>query len=269
MVKIRIIVFAILLIYLLAACRPAATVAVPATAAPATAAPATAAPATAAPATAAPATAAPATVAPATAVPPTATTQPISTLTIQEQFTQIDTILRQTTDASIAYNTPNTMKLDETVTIELLMNPSLSAQQLKSQVTENGEVTTATINITPRIRAKLTAADEDTFIIQPIQDSAEQIISGTETTKWSWMITAKKVGLQTLILTIYRLVKYEDQDYWREVETYKASIKVKVTLWQKIMSIDWKWLFSLLPISLIWAWIAKRFQSKRTKQAED
>jgi hypothetical protein len=221
MVKIRLIVFTILLIYLLTACGAAATPAAPATAAPATAAPATA--------------------VPATAVAATATIQPISTLTIEEQFAKIDALLRQNIDASIAYNTPNTMLLDGTVTIELLMNPSLSNQQLRSQVTGSGPVTTATIEITPRMRANLLAADENAITIRPIQVNSEQIISGTETTKWSWMVTAKKAGLQTLTLTIYRLVHYEDQDYWHEVKAYQTQIKVIVTLPQWFKSVDWKW----------------------------
>ena len=200
------------------------------------------------------------------APPLTPTLQPTPTgnVSIQDQFAQIDTFIRQRTDASIAFNAPNTMKLDETLTINLLMNPSLTDQQLATQVTGSGPVKTATIEITPRMRAILIAADADALTIQPIQDNSEQVISGTETTQWSWMVTAKKAGLQTLTLTIFRLVQYEGKDYWRNVQAYQAQIKVNVTFWQKIASIDWKWLFSLLPISLLWAWIAKLFKSRKS-----
>ena len=45
-----------------------------------------------------------------------------------------------------------------------------------------------------------------------------------------------------MTLVIYRLVKYEGQDYWREVEAYKADIDVKVTFIQRVQSFDWKWI---------------------------
>jgi hypothetical protein len=164
----------------------------------------------------------------------------MSNLTVEEQFAQIDILLRQNINSSIAYNTPNVMNLGDTVTINLLMNPSLSNQQLGAQVTGSGPVTTATIEITPQMRAKLTSADKDAFTIQPIQDS-DQIISGTQTTKWTWMVTAEKAGLQTMTLTIFRLIQYKGHDYWHEVEEYQDQINVKVTLPQLFMSVDWKW----------------------------
>ena len=190
-------------------------------------------------------------------------------VSVQEQLAQIDTVLRQTTNASVAYNAPQTMNVDETVTIDLLVNPSLPPNQLASQVTGKGTVTSATIDITPQMKAILVAADSSAFTIQPIQDNPEQLISSTETTNWLWLVTAKKAGLQIMTLTIYRLVKYEGQDYWREVETYTKSIKVKVTLLQQFKSLDWEWIVggivALLLVPLFWRIYDKRHKSNAPK----
>lgn len=222
--------------------------------------------------------------APATAVPTTATgpaateesvplpsdTQmaPITTvlpgpLSVEEQLARIDQILKQSAKASVAYNAPSQMQINETVTIELLLNPSLSEEQLKEQVTEPGTIqTSADVEITPQMKAELIPADPEAFVVTPLHDDPIQIISGTETTKWSWFVTAKKDGTQKLSIVIYRLLKYENKEEWRVVETYKADIHIKVTLLNRIKSLGWGWIvgpmIALLAIAAFWRWYDQR-----------
>jgi hypothetical protein len=224
----------------------------------------------AAPATAAPATAAPAEPLPTATLssvigtpnPPPATAE--SPNDIFSQLQQIDSLLQQQIMGSIAYNTPESMNLGQTATIELLLNPALSPEQLGTQVTEPGTINTAALEITPRMQAVLLSPLQEAFTIQPIQEEI-QLISAAETTKWSWFITARQSGTQKLVLVIYRLVKYDGQDYWREVETYRTDIEIKVPFAQRILSIDWKWLVSimvaLLSLPFFWRWSARRRKS--------
>ena len=205
--------------------------------------------------------------APTMAPPPTATVAASTegssqTLSPEEQMAQIDDILKKTLGASIAYNKPDSMILDQTTTIELLLNPSLSPEVLSTQITEPGPVTSASIQITPRMKAVLIANDETAFIIKPIHDDPEQLISETETTRWSWLVTAKKSGPQRLTLIVYRLVEFDGQNYWREVKTYKADIDIQVTLFQRIESLDWAWIVgiivSAIAIPAFWRWYDNR-----------
>ncbi len=151
-----------------------------------------------------------------TSVP--AATAFVNTPSVEDQLAQIDDILRQSISASIAYNKPQSMRLGDTTTIELLLNPSLSPEALSTQVTESGQVTSASVQITPRMKATLLSDDAQAFSIQPEQDNPEQLVSGTETTNWAWLVTAHKSGQQKLTLILYRLVQYQGQDYWREIE---------------------------------------------------
>lgn len=211
---------------------------------------------------AAPTSAAPA---PATSAPAVAADTPVATpaqpVDISAQLKQIDALLQQQITGSIAYNKPGSMALGQTATIELLLNPSVSEQELATQVTESGSVVTASIELTPQMKAVLLSPLAEAFTIQPVQADT-QLISGTETTKWSWFVTAKKSGTQKLVLVIYRLVKYQGEDYWREVETYKTDIEVKVPFAQWILSIDWKWLISIivamLSLPFVWRWFNRR-----------
>ena len=187
-------------------------------------------------------------------------------LTVQEQLAQIDQVLSQSMKSSFAYNSPSSMKLDETATIELLLNPSVTTEQLESQITESGTVNSGTLNISPRMKAQLIAQNPEAFSIRSIPEDPIQLISGTDTTRWEWLVTARKSGTQTLTLIIYRLVQYEGQDYWREVETYKADIIVNVTIAQLIGSLDWKWilgiLLSAIAIPAFWRWADLRRKQK-------
>ena len=121
------------------------------------------------------------------------------------------------------------------------------------------------------MKAVLLAQEPDTFVIQDMHDNAEQVVSSTNTTSWRWTVTAKKEGLQTLDLIIYQLVKYDDKEFWHEVETYNSNIVVYVTVSDWIKSLDWKWIASviLIPlIAVIWSWIRnKKSDEGKTKRS--
>jgi hypothetical protein len=60
-------------------------------------------------------------------------------LSPEEQLARIDAILNQTLSASLAYNAPSRMQIHETVMVELLLNPSLSEETLKEEISEPGQ----------------------------------------------------------------------------------------------------------------------------------
>ena len=200
-----------------------------------------------------------------TSTPPASATVPVSLTEmgpLTPDFTQIDKALKEALTGSIAYNAPQAMKLDETATLELLLNPVLEPGVLATQVTQPGEVVTASVEITPRMKAVLLQQSQDAFFIQPLHDNAEQLISTTETTKWSWDVTAKMGGVQRLTLVVYRLVTVDGNDNWRVVESYRSDIDVGVSMVQRILMLDWKWIAGILVTALFipafWRWVDQR-----------
>lgn len=171
----------------------------------------------------------------------------------------IDTLLKQTIPASIAYNAPPEMQLGETITIELLLNPSISEPGLVREISEAGITTTATVEITPQMKVEILAPDEEAFTIRRIHDDPIQLVSSTETTRWAWFVTAKKEGTQQLTIVLYRLIKYEDRESWREVETYKSDIDIQVTLLGRLRSMGWGWIAGILValalVPAFWRWM--------------
>jgi hypothetical protein len=189
---------------------------------------------------------------------------------IASQLMQIDKTLQQEISSNIIFNKPKSMNIGQTIKITLLLNPSESPTQLESElatqftstITTNETFESSTINITPLMQAKLISPNEGIFIIKAVHENDIQVISGTETTEWSWLVTAKQGGTQTLELVIYRLLKYEGVDHWRMVETYHSPITVKVTFRYWINSLDWKKVLggfiTLLLIPLLWRLIDRR-----------
>ncbi len=178
--------------------------------------------------------------------PPAATAPPA--LSVEEQLARVDKMLKQSARASIAYNAPSEMRVDETVTVELLLNPVLSEDKLKEQISEPGAVRTSDVQITPLMKARLVPQDKSAFLIaaRPDEEHAVQVISGTETTKWSWNVTAQKPGTQRLTISLSRLVKYDNDELWREVGEYEADIVVQVTPLGWLKTSGWKWIAGIL-----------------------
>jgi hypothetical protein len=172
-------------------------------------------------------------------------------ITVGQELAQIDQMLGQYMNSSFAYNSPSNMKLDESVTIELLLNPAMTTEQMGEQIQQSGAVTTGTIEITPQMKAQLVAQDPEAFVIRPLHDDAVQVVSGSDTTRWAWIVTAKKSGTQKLNLVIYRLIKYDGQDSWREVRSYQSKIEIEVTFAQRLAFMDWKWIAGIVVTALL------------------
>src|SRR5687768_1554270 len=92
---------------------------------------------------------------------PSASTEMPNAPDLDEQLAQIDAALKQFKPANIAYNKPSEMKLNEPVTIELLLSLGRSEEQLKKELTATGVAQSAGgVEATPRMKAVLSSPDE-------------------------------------------------------------------------------------------------------------
>ena len=209
-------------------------------------------------------------------------------LSIEEQLAMMDAELKRYLQGSLSYTSPVTMKLDETFTVQLLLNPSLAPEELSTLLVEESGLPTSTsasgelvtgsggvvnvvsneIEITPRMKAVLLSEDPEAFDIQRLHDDDIQFISESTTTEWQWAIKAKKAGNQRLVIVISRLVKIDGVESWRLIETYKEDINVQVTALQRVKSWDWRWILTPIIVAMLtwlgtWFW---RWYDERKKQ---
>ena len=179
----------------------------------------------------------------------------------------IDNVLQNAVTGHIAYNSPSSMNLDDTVDIQLLLSPSASPEELKKKIVEAGQVKAAELQVTPLMKAELIPENAQAFSIQPFQDNPVQVVLTDQPTQWRWAITAKKSGYQVVTLTLSRQVQYQGTSYWSMVETYKNKINITVGPFQLLQNFDWKWLVGILLTALlipaIWRYIDQRNKKKR------
>lgn len=186
---------------------------------------------------------------------------------VQTELKQVDEVMGRTMSGSIAHSAPSSMARGETKKIEVLISPSRSPEDLEREISESGKVFSASLEITPRMKVELRPVDKDAFEVLALHDNAEQLLSNTGPTKWEWLIKANQGGSQLLILTVYRLVKYAGNNDWRLVKSYEDTIRVKVSLPQRLRGFDWKWILGILLTALLipalWRWVDRRKESKR------
>jgi len=231
-----------------------------------------------------------ATEAPASTEEPSSTTvaaiptQPVvlATLSLQEELERIQVQLNRSLRGNIKYTAPTTMELNESFLIELRLNPSLSADELGTEIVERGGFVTSTadpdvllstsgaevkvlgseVEITPLMKAVLVSEDPGAFSLQALHAAEIQPVGNQTTTIWQWLITAKQSGTHRLILVIYRQINIDGKEYWPSVETHQAYIDVRVTLGEVLRLMDWKWIAGILVTALLipafWRWIDQR-----------
>jgi len=222
--------------------------------------------------------------APATATLGAGSTQPVehATLSLDEELELVQAELNKSLKGKFTYAAPSSMRLNESLPIELLLNPSLSAEELGTQIVESSGLVTSTadpgvllttggdevkvvaneVDITPLMKAVLIAGDPQAFDIQPLHENEIQLVGKNTTTKWQWLVTPRKAGTQKIILVMYRQVNVDNREYWPSVETYRADIDVNVTFVQRLLMLDWKWIAGILASALLipafWRWYDQR-----------
>jgi len=169
-------------------------------------------------------------------------------------FTETNKIIEKMKMANIAFNTPESMNIEKTAVIHLILGIQKSMATLKDMIMSKGEKAGARIRVYSRMKASLTGQNFKIMAIIP----EEQAISGYETTEWKWDIKPQKVGDQSLHLTLSAQINVEGESTSRTIRTFDRVIKIKVTAAQQIKTFfknNWQWLWMVMfaPLgTLLW-----------------
>ncbi len=167
--------------------------------------------------------------------------------------------------SNIAYNTPETIQMDDTAVVQLVLSPSLSSDELKAIITEPGKKESASIPFSRRVEAHLTGS---AFKIAALGAEIPREVKQGRVCEWSWEVTPTQSGTQWLFLTIDAVVAIDGKDTAEYEQFFKKAIKVKVTLSQRVASFvgnNWQWLWTvgLVPLG---GWLLARVGRKRHGQ---
>jgi hypothetical protein len=163
-------------------------------------------------------------------------------------------------EGAVAYNAPETMRLNETVEIQVLLSKTISGDELEQLLSAEGTYySDDEVEIADRMKATLQSEDEEAFNIRPLHSNDSQLV-GSGRTEWRWSVTARKPRAQKLTLVLERLVWFEEQGEWRFVDSYARDIVVTVTPIEWVVHGGWIWvvLGGVLAGSAIGFWSLRR-----------
>jgi prepilin-type N-terminal cleavage/methylation domain-containing protein len=174
-------------------------------------------------------------------------------------------IVKELEWGNIVFNAPESMRFEETKTIELLLSASVSVQELQAQLNEVGEIESETVQISNRMEARLSGKG---FEIEALVPDV-QAVNSEGVTQWKWYVTPEDYGLQHLHLSLSAIIIVSGRDAPYVIKTFEHTIDVEVTPAQLIsgfFSKHWKWLWAaiLVPVA---GYVWKRYGKAKQKTA--
>jgi hypothetical protein len=148
-----------------------------------------------------------------------------------DAMSEVDRQLDALPLGNIAFNTPESIPLGHTATIELLASLKEAEAELRQSVRGIGAVESAhDIKLSNQMEAKVTGLG---FRIEPITPE-RQAVSHTQETRWRWQIEPTKSDALELNLTLSALIKIDGESSTRTLRTFEKTILVNVPLGQRI-----------------------------------
>ena len=170
----------------------------------------------------------------------------------------VDDVLGRLANGTVAFNTPDQMRLAHSQSIQASLGVKIPADTLVRSITANGTVTTATLKIGNRMQATLSGGSA--FDITPAGPQP-QFIGDRDVNTWEWTVTPSLEGAQELVLTFDALIDVDGVAGTHTIGTFRKAIKVVVGWpetpgewadWFKngVEYIGWFWTTLLLPAGL-------------------
>jgi hypothetical protein len=154
----------------------------------------------------------------------------------------IDRILAAMNTASIAFNSPTIINLEETAQIQLLLSLQETIDELKSELSLAGEREGARVKVSKDMEARLSGPNFQITAITP----DVQAIGSIETVEWRWEVKPVDEGRHNLHLTLTALINVDGSDSRRAIRTFDKAIQVMVTPEQRVSAFirkNWQWLW--------------------------
>lgn len=175
----------------------------------------------------------------------------------------LDRVLEPLEQGNIVFDVPQSMEIDKSKIINLLLSPTKSIKELQLELESEEEIESATVKITNDMEAKLSGKG---FTVETLIPE-RQAVSSQRTTKWAWEITPNESGKQrlNLILSIFIVSNNRQTPYI--LETFEKNIEVKVSakfhvsnflesIWG-VVSDNWEWTWTVILVPL-GIWVRRR-----------
>ncbi len=166
----------------------------------------------------------------------------------------------------VAFTTPDSMELQETKTIVLLLSLRETIEALRSAIEDDSTPGAAVVRVSEVMEAKLTGS---AFETRAVTDE-RQPISASERNAWIWEVRPRSGGKHGLFLTLYAHLRVGDRDERKVVKVLEREIIVEVSPLQRVaffLDANWKWISAILIPIL--AWLGRRWYETRHDDPAD
>ncbi len=184
-------------------------------------------------------------------------------------YDALDKALARLRQASIAYEVPQEMDIDDTRVLRLLISLAATVDDLKKALNDGqpGSVDGATVKVSPVMEAHLTGPG---FKIAA-DTNEEQPVGAQATTEWRWQITPQQSGEQLLALVLNARVTIDGTNTEYMIRSWDKTIKVRVTAWSRVRGfvsehVEWLWGLIVAPVGGF-VWTKLRSGSRRQAKA--
>lgn len=175
----------------------------------------------------------------------------------RSMFDLVDEALARMKLASIAFNSPDPINIDESAKVELRLDLQLPAPELVKLITARGVVEHAQVKVSHLMTAHLSGPDFDITANTP----ETQAVSGNESTIWLWTVKPKIVADCDLCLDLNATITIDGDPTARTIKTFSKTIHVTVRPAQQVarfVKAHWKWLCGSILIPIAGWWLKQR-----------
>jgi hypothetical protein len=184
-------------------------------------------------------------------------------------YDALDKALARLRQASIAYDVPQEMDIDDTRVLRLLISLAATVDDLKKALNDGqpGGVDGATVKVSPVMEAHLSGPG---FKIAA-DTNEEQPVGAQATTEWRWQIAPQQSGEQLLALVLNARVSIDGSNTEYMIRSWDKTIKVRVTAWSRVRGfvsehVEWLWGLIIAPVGGF-VWTKLRSASRRQAKA--
>lgn len=158
--------------------------------------------------------------------------------------------LKRLQNAKIAYNTPERIRLGRSVSVQLKLSTSVSAEALKKTITEPGKKEGTSVQVSEAMVASL-VGDDGLTVIRTVGTDHPQEVDPDGINTWEWSVKGTSPGTHHLHLTLNAVVRRDGLDVDSQVQTFNRAITVEVTLMERVAGFfgnNWQWLWTVAVV---------------------
>lgn len=195
----------------------------------------------------------------------------------KDKLTQtIDKIIENLENANIAFNAPESLKVDESWSILLLVSTGQTTDSLRAELTsilndktKVGVVIVEEVKVSEEIEASLTGFG---FTLKPVTQ-IRQLVKEKGYTRWEWIIKGEVTGRQVLYLTINAIIDYKGIQKTQTIQTFRKEIFIYIkssTAFISFLSKNISWIAGICGsiFSLLLGYYLSHLGDRRKKRKE-